>query len=128
MESTDQSLYKGHHFEATIWILPSERSGRKTAFHNGVRWQFRYENQPAEESSYLIYPDFVDETGRSLSPDMPLTEGEPLTARMTILSDELRLSVHLNRIRPGTPFFGYDIWRPIAKGIVTLSFLDAPEP
>ena len=123
MESADRPLYTGHHFEATVWILPSEQSGRKTPIYNGVRWQFRYDNQPAEESSYLIFPDFVDANGKSLPPDMPLTEDEPLTARMTIPFDELRLSVHLNRIHPDTRFLGYDLWRPIAKGIVTRAFL-----
>ncbi len=106
-------------FEATIRIMTRAEGGRRSPPVNGIRWDFAYSDTQPPEMLYLIWPDFCDESGRSLSTDHPLPVGVELRARMRIVSDEMRTEVHQARITVGTRFFCYEGDKCVAEGIVT---------
>src|SRR6266567_3460872 len=86
-------------FEAIIQILTPAEGGRRSPVFNGIRWDFQYVEHPG---CFMIWPDFMDDAGRSLGSDKPLPS--PCPARMIIVVDEMREQVHRALIQPGVRF------------------------
>ena len=106
-------------FEATIRILTEAEGGRKTSPFNGIRWDFSYVADNATDQLYMIWPDFFSDSGDSLPKDQPLPLSTELSARMTIVVDEMREQVHLARIKRGVEFYCHEGPRRVAIGRVT---------
>jgi hypothetical protein len=106
-------------FEATIRILTETEGGRKSSPFNGIRWDFSYLADDATDQLYMIWPDFFSPTGDSLPKDQPLPLSIYLSARMTIVVDEMREQVHRARIKPGVEFYCHEGPRRVAIGRVT---------
>jgi hypothetical protein len=115
-----QRLYQvADDFEATIRILFESEGGRVSSPFNGIRWDFAYASDGATEQVYMIWPDFLGQSGDSIPKHVALPIGVPLQARMTIVSDELRESFHRSRIKPGVEFFCCEGRQRVAIGTVT---------
>jgi hypothetical protein len=106
-------------FEAIIRILTSEEGGRLTPPFNGVRWDLSYAEDRPEDGLWMIWPDFFNLSNDSLPTDAPLPIGVELRARMTVLVDEMRKSVHRERVQVGTSFYCHEGSRRVAVGRVT---------
>ena len=106
-------------FEATIRILTEAEGGRKTSPFNGIRWDFSYVADNATDQLYMIWPDFFSTSGDSLPKDQPLPLSTELSARMTVVVDEMREQVHRARIKPGVEFYCHEGRRRVAIGRVT---------
>lgn len=106
-------------FEATIRILSEVEGGRRTAPFNGIRWDFSYAADGAPDQIYMIWPDFFSSSGDSLPKDQPLPLSAELSARMTIVVDEMRRQVHRARIKPGVEFYCHEGLKRVAVGCVT---------
>lgn len=106
-------------FEARIRIFTLAEGGR-TPPYNGIKWDFAYDVSGINpETLYMIWPQFVDETGTLLSEDLPLSPGVPLRAFMYIVVDEMRETIHRERLRIGTKFYCHEGPRRVAAGEVT---------
>jgi translation elongation factor EF-Tu-like GTPase len=110
-------------FKARITFLSPEEGGRKTPCGQGYRPGFKYEDDP--NHAWMIFPRFLDESGAEV-PDGALVPKES-DALMFILDDELRKTVHQERIKPGVRFFLMEGPRIVAKGVVT-AILDLFDP
>ena len=106
-------------FEATIRILTESEGGRKNPPFNGVRWDFSYAADNSSDQLYMIWPDFYSATGDSLPTDSPLPLSVELSARMTVLVDEMRELTHRSRISPGVEFYCHEGPKRVAVGRVT---------
>jgi len=107
-------------FEAIVKIFSTDEGGRLTPPFNGIRWDFAYAGDDVPTSGlYMIWPDFVDEAGDSLSTDQALPIGVPLQARMTIVVDEMRLKLHRERLSVGAQFYCHEGSKRVASGTVT---------
>nr|CAP48103.1 putative integron gene cassette protein [uncultured bacterium] len=106
-------------FEAEIRIFRQDEGGRKTPPFNGIRWDFSYAGDDIDEVGlHMIYPDFYDENGDSLPTDAELPIDTALNARMAVLSDELRATIHSHRAHQGVRFFCHEGRRRVAEGVI----------
>ena len=123
-------LYPHDDFEAAVRIYGTAEGGRRTPAFNGIRWDFAYAEGQPPETLYMIWPDFFAEDERSLPTDQPLPVGVPLSARMTVVVDEMRAEVHRDRIVPGVRFFCHEGGRRVAEGVVirVTGLFEAEEP
>jgi hypothetical protein len=113
-------LYPPDDFEAAIRVYGPKEGGRRTPAFNGIRWDFAYaDDGPDPPSLYMIWPDFFAAGGRSLPTDQPLPGGVELSARMTVVMDEMRGEVHRGRVAPGVRFYCHEGGRRVAEGVVT---------
>ncbi|GAB2801186.1 hypothetical protein [Dyella kyungheensis] len=106
-------------FEAAIRIFSEAEGGRKTPPYNGIRWDFSYASDEDSNQLYMIWPDFFSPSGDSLAKDSPLPIGVELSARMTVVNDEMRAEVHRARIVPGLEFYCHEGPKRVAVGRVT---------
>ncbi|GFZ89608.1 hypothetical protein GCM10011408_05750 [Dyella caseinilytica] len=67
----------------------------------------------------MIWPDFFSSTGDTLPTDSPLPIGMDLSARMTIVVDEMREQIHRARIAPGVEFYCHEGSKRVAIGRIT---------
>jgi hypothetical protein len=112
-------LHPPDDFEATIRLYGPKEGGRRSPVFNGIRWDFAYAEGQPRDTLYMIWPDFFDTDGRSLPRDEPLPRGVELSARMTVIMDEMRESVHRRRIVPGVRFYCHEGRLRTAEGVVT---------
>lgn len=109
-----------HDFEAVIRILTAKAGGRRTLAHNGIRWDFAYvEHGPYPPMLYMIWPEFTRPDGQPFPVETPLPVGPELSARMRIVSEEMRVEVHRKRIEPGVRFYCHEGPIRVAEGTVT---------
>lgn len=106
-------------FEAQIRIYTFAEGGRRSPPANGIRWDYAYADDVPAKELFMIWPDFCDEHWKSLPTDQPLPMGREIQARMTILSDELRVAVHRSRLVVGTRFFCHEGGKRVGEGRVT---------
>ncbi|MES2981214.1 MAG: hypothetical protein V4727_02785 [Verrucomicrobiota bacterium] len=107
-------------FEAQIRIYTEAQGGRKTPPFNGIRWDFAYEGDDIQKVGiFMIWPDFYDINGDSLTKDEPLPLDQILMARMTIVVDEMRDQIHKQRVEVGTRFYCHEGGKRVAEGSVT---------
>ena len=129
MKSVAKRLYDApDDFEADIRILREDEGGRKTPVCNSIRWDFCYRGEGSiEPYIHMIWPDFIDSRGNSLPEDEMLPVDHTLKARLTILSDEVRQTIHRDRIKVGVRFYCQEASKRVAEGIVTrITGLHAP--
>jgi hypothetical protein len=112
-------LHKWDDFEATVRIFSAADGGRQVPVFNGIRWDFAYAEDRPPVELYMIWPDFLAGDGRSLPADEPLPVGVELVARMFVVMDEMRATVHRDRIAPGVRFYCHEGGRRVAEGVVT---------
>ena len=93
-------------FRVTYRLFTVEEGGRKTPAYQGIRWDFRYEDESIRMAggfggSYMIYPEFLDLDGYVIpnGPFSPIGQ-----ANMFILIPE-RGDFHRQHIRPGVRGF-----------------------
>jgi translation elongation factor EF-Tu-like GTPase len=122
--------YQKDDFEARIRIFGVAEGGRRSPAFNGIRWDFAYvEGQRPPGTMHMIWTDFLDDSGNSRSDERPLPVGEELSARMTIIVDEMRDQVHRARIAPGVRFYCHEGGNRVAEGVVTrVTGLFEPRP
>jgi hypothetical protein len=102
-------LYPPDDVEATVRVYGPREGGRRTPALNGTRWDFAYaDDGPNPPSLYMIWPDFFTAGGQSRSTDDPLPVGVELSARITVIADEMGAEVHRGRIAPGVRFFCHE--------------------
>lgn len=106
-------------FEALIRIYTAAEGGRQSPPFNGIRWDFAYAEDPPSKGLFIIHPDFYDEHGDSLPTDKPLPLSVELPARMIVLNDKLRTTLHRLRITEGTRFYCHEGAMRVAEGRVT---------
>lgn len=104
-------------FEAEIAIFSEREGGRKTPPLNGIRWDFLYDGDRAEDGLYMIWPEFIDSNGDAIPQNIPLAGSQQ--ARMHILNREAAASIHKTRIQVGTTFFSMEGPHKVARGVVT---------
>ena len=120
-------LYEHDDLRAEVTILTEAEGGRKGPAFNGIRWDLGYAEDAPSDSMYMIWPDFVDETGNSIPTDAPLPIGVLLRARFLIVNPKLR-HIHQARIAVGTRFYCQEGSRRVAIGRVTkLTSLNAQD-
>ncbi|GFE66723.1 hypothetical protein KIN_37970 [Litoreibacter roseus] len=110
-------------FEAEITILTAEQSGRRSAPHNFIRWDFGYAEDNSLEPErnlaatiYMIYPNFLDEYGTPIQRGIPLCG--TYKARMHIVVKEM-MEDHRERLSVGVKFNCHEGSRVVARGVVT---------
>lgn len=100
-------------FKARITFLTEELGGRRTPAKQGYRTDFLYEDL---RDGYIIWPIFPKEDGTPFEDlaEIPMVVG----AHMSILSNELRVSVHQQRIKIGLSFLVSEGSHVVARGEV----------
>jgi translation elongation factor EF-Tu-like GTPase len=107
-------------FEAEIRIYSAEEGGRRTPARNGIQWDFAYEGDDIHVTGlFMIWPEFLTDSGESFSLDLALPIGKPIRARMSIVNTELRQTLHRTRLAPGVRFYCHEGGRRVAEGRVT---------
>lgn len=85
-------------FEVTYRLFSPEEGGRKMPAHQGVMWNFIYDEQP-KKGSFMIFPEIIDvDTREVFISDSPVPEYG--IATMWIANPQLR-SYHQQYIKPG---------------------------
>lgn len=118
---TDYSKATGHpaDFEVHYRFYTVEEGGRrKGPPFQGYRCDWAYEGDDIGKTGiYMIGPEFMDANG------VDIPEGIPVSvtgiARMWIVSDELRVSIHRNRIREGVKGYFMEGNHRVAEAVVT---------
>jgi hypothetical protein len=106
-------------FSATVVVLSEAEGGRRTPAHAGIRWDLAYADAPAGAVElFMIWPEFLDDTGEPMLHGTTLPVGVELKARFTIGVEAMR-SFHRARLRIGTAFFCCEGARRVARGTVT---------
>ena len=113
METTKRLYRLPPDFLASITLRPGPRG-----FLNGIRPNFCYGEDPDQVTQYMIWPDFMDSSGNSLTADQSLAFGLPLNARMHILDRDF-VAFHMSRLSRGTRFYCMDGPRIVGDGVVT---------
>jgi len=122
-------IYPTDDFDAVIRFYSPENGGRETPPFNGTRWDFAYAEDGLSNVLWHIYPDFYLAGGDSLPLEGPLPVGIEISARMTILDDDLCEKVHRLRIKPGVRFYCHEGGKRVAEGEVTrITGLFDPRP
>lgn len=106
-------------FEATIRIFHEGEGGRHTPPRNGIRWDLCYVDDDPNEGLWMVWPDFLDQYGESLSEEEDLPVGVPLPANMMVLSDEMRPEVHRKKAKIGVRFYCHEGQKRVAEGVIT---------
>lgn len=103
-------------FEADVRLLLPEEGGLPKMFQ-GMRPDFHYDGADAAEGLWMIRPIFIDEVGEDI-PDRQQIPQRAM-AHFYIINQELRKTVHRQRLREGTRFQLQYGRRVIAQGRVT---------
>ncbi|PFH81135.1 hypothetical protein [Bacillus sp. AFS088145] len=79
-----------------------EEGGKQNLPTQGYRCDFAYQEDDINETGiYMIYPEFEDNDGNVLL-DYKISVNQTGTARMWILSPEMREEIHKHKIKIGT--------------------------
>ena len=106
-----------HDFEARLRFLTPEEGGRQTPVSTGYRGDFRYLDDPPG-TLWMIWPnEFITEQGEVLPPEIKVSG--TTWARMFIVVDHYRTSLHRTRVQVGTPFQVVEGSHVVAEGVVT---------
>jgi len=109
-------------FEVVYRFLTETEGGRRTGTpYQGYRCDWLYEEDnaapPGKLQLWMIWPIFVDEDG------IPLRNGTQVspegTARMLIVNDQLRESIHRQRLVAGVKGFFMESSKRVAEATVS---------
>jgi translation elongation factor EF-Tu-like GTPase len=102
-------------FEAELRFLTSEEGGRQGPVYQGYRPDLRYDGDVNE--LWMIWPVFIDDVGAVIVGDVPL-RGK-VHAQMYVVVDEMRKTIHRQRLAEGVKFFLHEGPHVVAEGVVT---------
>lgn len=104
-------------FEAEVRFLSPEEGGRKGSPRQGYyRPDIRYKEDPAGQS-WMVWPRFIDDDGHELQQGAVIQQISK--ACFYVINDELRKTVHGQRIREGVRFHLCEGQRRVAECTVT---------
>ena len=103
-------------FEADVRFLTPEEGGRKGPAVQGYRPDLQYDDDEPDEA-WMIWPRFLHPSGNEL-PDGALIP-QCAKAQFYIVNDELRRTIHRERIREGVRFHICEGPHRVASGRVT---------
>ena len=105
-------------FEVRYRFLTSEEGGRRTGppFQH-YRCDWSYEGDDPSKGIYMIYPEFVAEDGSLIPEGVPV----PVSgiATMWILSHDMRVQVHRERVCEGIRGYFMEGARRVAEAVVS---------
>jgi|SRR5580698_8701449 hypothetical protein len=101
-------------FRGTSFFTSPEAGGRKGLPHQGYRPDLSYKEGQFE--LFMIWPRFIDASLEEISDGSPITN--PSRANFYIINQELRHSIHRDRIRPGTQFWICEGNRKVGEVVV----------
>ncbi len=104
-------------FEVRYRFFTQEEGGRKSPPAQPYRSDWIYEGDYPVDRLFMIWPIFIDEVGRVREPGLFVpAEG---MAQMFIVDDELRLSLHSERLKPGVKGYFMEGPHRVAEATVT---------
>jgi translation elongation factor EF-Tu-like GTPase len=106
-------------FEAEVVFLSPEEGGRSGQYglpRQGYRPDIQYDDDPRHQV-WMVWPRFLDECGQELPQHTPIPRFSK--ANFYIADDELRRTVHRNRLREGSRFHICEGSRRVAACRVT---------
>lgn len=106
-------------FEATIRIFREEEGGRRTPPRNGIRWDLCYADDDPKETLWMVWPDFLDQSGESRPEEEELPVGVQLPAKMFVLVDAMRSEYHRKKAAVGVRFYCHEGPKRVAEGVIT---------
>lgn len=104
-----------HDFEADLRFLSPEEGGRQGPVFQGYPPDMRYDGDT--DALWMVRPIFLAADGTIIPGDVPI-RGK-VSARMYIVVDEMRTTVHRQRLREGIKFFLHEGSHVVAEGVVT---------
>ena|SRR5687767_11097311 len=107
------------HFEATIRILREDEGGRRTPSRNGIRWDLCYADDDPKDTLWMVWPDFLDQSGESRSEEEELPVDVPLPVKMFVLSETLHAEVHRRKAKVDARFYCHEGPKRVAEGVIT---------
>ena len=105
-------------FQVRYRFLSAEEGGRHTGTpFQRYRCDWSYEGDDPLKGIYMIYPEFMAEDGSVFPEGVPV----PVSglATMWILSHDLRVQIHRERIREGVRGYFMEGARRVAEAVVT---------
>ena len=111
----EEWVYKQPDFAAQLKPISQPKTGDRSLLRQGMKHDFIYEED--RSGAWMIHYALLDGQ-RNLLPEETLCEGE-VKASDRVLNSELRLTVHKQRIQPGTKFYVVAGSHKVAKGVVT---------
>ncbi len=111
----EEWVYKQPDFAAQLKAIPQPKTGIRSLLRQGMKHDFMYEGD--RSAAWMIHYALLD-AERSLLPPETLCEGE-VKVYFRVLNLELRLTVHKQRIQPGTKFYVVAGSHKVAEGVVT---------
>jgi hypothetical protein len=116
VESYKKELGLQPAFEVKYRFLTQAEGGRSAPLYQHIRWDFLYEgDNPQKDGVWMIWPEFLDQSGRFLPDGEVPTSGQAL---MFIVVPESTQN-HKKRIALGTKGFFVEGSRKIAECEVT---------
>lgn len=106
-------------FEVYYRFYSPDEGGRRSGQpFKGYRCDWSYEGDEISETGlYMIWPEFQTEAGLPLGEDVPVPVAG--TAAMWILSHDMRIKVHRNRIKEGVRGYFMEGGRRVAEATVS---------
>ncbi len=105
-------------FEARLRFRSATEGGRQTCrLTQGYRCDFSYKDKL--DDIFMIWPVFLDSSGEPLSEGAEVFTNKEVNARMVIINDDLRVTLHRERINEGVEFVLRECSRIVADGVVT---------
>ena len=88
-------------FEAEVRFLTADEGGRQGPAMQGYRPDIHYDDDETD-GLYMVWPGFIDDSGQELPKGTVIP---PVSrAHFYIINDELRRTVHRQRLREGVRF------------------------
>jgi hypothetical protein len=110
----EEWVYQQPDFAAQLKVIPQSKTGI-SLLRQGMKHDFMYEGD--KNCAWMVHYALLD-AERNLLPEGTLCEGE-VKAYFRVLNSELRLTVHKQRIKPGTKFYVVAGSYKVAEGVVT---------
>ena len=105
-------------FEARLRFRSAMDGGRQTSWlTQGYRCDFSYKDEL--DNAFMIWPVFLSASGEPLSEGTTIFTNREVNARLVIINDELRATLHRERISEGVEFVLRECNRIVADGVVT---------
>ncbi|MGB3653813.1 MAG: hypothetical protein WBA41_21715 [Rivularia sp. (in: cyanobacteria)] len=111
----EEWVYEQPDFAAQLKPIPQSKTGVRFLLRQGMKHDFKYEED--RSCAWMIHYALLD-AEETIMPSETLCKGE-VKAYFRVLNPELRLTVHKQRIQPGTKFYVVAGSHKVAEGVVT---------
>ncbi len=111
----EEWVYQQPDFAAQLKPILQSKTGICSLLRQGMKHDFMYEGD--KNRAWMIHYALLDGE-ETIMPEGTLGEGE-VKAYFRVLNLELRLTVHKQRIQPGTKFYVVAGSHKVAEGVVT---------